>query len=201
MGFEVNGGEGTPSSGDRRHRRAGAGHGRRQAEEEAQAEPQPLALSVQSSRPDMVSGGNALIAVDVPAVDPIGKVWVRRNGVDVTPAFRPQAGQPRRLLGLVSGLRNGSNWISALVKAKGQTGRAELNLFKSPVNGPIISGPHQEPFFCRTANNGLGAPTDTDCSVPMAVQYQYRSTKGTFKPLVDPTSRPADLAQTTTRTG
>ena len=55
--------------------------------------------------------------------------------------------------------------------------------------------------MCRTANNGLGAPTDSDCSAPMAVAYQYRTTGGVFKPLPDPSSRPADMAQTTTRTG
>jgi hypothetical protein len=163
--------------------------------------PQPVTLSIQSSRPEMVSGGNTLIAVDVPKPDPIGKVRVRRNGVDVTAAFEPDAQNPRRLLGVVQGLRNGSNRISALVKAKGQRGPVDLNLFNSPINGPIISGPHQQPFFCRTENNGLGAPTDADCSAPMAVQYQYRSTNGNFKPLADPASRPADLAQTTTRTG
>jgi Tannase-like family of unknown function (DUF6351) len=163
--------------------------------------PRPVSLSVQSSRPDMVSGGNALIAVDVPKPDPIGKVRVRRNGVDVTAAFAPDAQNPRRLLGVVAGMQNGSNRISALVKGKGQRGPAELSLFNSPMNGPIISGPHQEPFICRTSNNGLGAPTDADCSAPMAVQFQYRTTGGTFKPLPDPGSRPADMAQTTTRTG
>ena len=165
------------------------------------AKPQPVALSVQSSRADMVSGGNALIAVDVPKPDPVAKVRVRRNGIDVTAAFSPDAQNPRRLLGVVSGMRNGSNQISALVKAKGQRGPATLNLFNSPVNGPIISGTHQQPFVCRTANNGLGGPTDSDCSAPMAVAYQYRTTGGVFKPLADPSSRPADMAQTTTRTG
>ena len=165
------------------------------------AKPQPVSLSVQSSRPDMVSGGNALIAVDVPKPDPIGKVRVRRNGIGVTTAFSPDAQNPRRLLGVVSGMRNGSNRISALVKAKGQRGPASLDLFNSPINGPIISGPHQEPFICRTANNGLGAPTDSDCSAPMSVAYQYRTTGGVFKPLADPSSHPSDMAQTTTRTG
>jgi hypothetical protein len=163
--------------------------------------PQPVSLSIESSRADMVSGGNALIAVNVPKPDPVGKVRVRRNGVDVTSAFKPDAQNPRRLLGLVQGMRNGYNRISALVKGRGQRGPAELNLFNSPINGPIISGSHQEPFICRTANNGLGPPADADCSAPMAVQYQYRSTNGNFKPLADPAARPSDLAQTTTRTG
>jgi hypothetical protein len=163
--------------------------------------PQPVSLSIQSSRADMVSGGNALIAVDVPKPDPIGNVRVRRNGVDVTSSFNPDAQNPRRLLGVVQGMRNGSNRISALVKGKGQRGPAELNLFNSPISGPIFSGPHQQPYFCTTVSNGLGSPTDADCSAPTAVEYRYRSTGGSFKPLADPTSRPADLAQTTTRTG
>src|SRR3954451_2152988 len=165
------------------------------------AKPQPVALSIESSRPDMVSGGDALIAIDVPKPDPVGKVRVRRNGVDVTSAFKPEAGQPRRLVGVVVGLRPGSNRISALVKGKGQAGPAAVNLFDSSINGPIISGPHQEPFICRTANNGLGAPTDSDCSAPMAVEYRYRAANGTFKPLASPTDRPPDMTQTTTRTG
>lgn len=163
--------------------------------------PQPVALSIESSRADIVSGGNALIAVDVPKPDPIGKVRVRRNGLDVTGAFKPDAQNPRRLVGVVQGLRNGSNRISALVKGKGQRAPGELNLFNSPINGPIFSGPHQQPYFCTTVQNGLSSPTDADCSAPMAVEYRYRSTNGNFKPLANPASRPADLAQTTTRTG
>src|SRR5207244_1705471 len=45
------------------------------------------------------------------------------------------------------------------------------------------------------------ASTDGSCSVPTATTFQYRSTDGTFKPLADPSVRPADVAQTTTRTG
>jgi hypothetical protein len=56
----------------------------------------------------MVSGSNALIAGDVPAADPIGKVRVRRSGLDVTSAFQPEAGpclrRARRRLRVV--LRN-----------------------------------------------------------------------------------------------
>src|SRR3954452_10903336 len=86
------------------------------------AKPQPVVLSIEASRPDMVSGGDALIAIDVPKPDPVGKVRVRRNGRDVTAAFRADAQNPRRLLGVVEGFRNGSNRISALVKGRGQRG-------------------------------------------------------------------------------
>jgi Tannase-like family of unknown function (DUF6351) len=62
----------------------------------AQAEAVTAPLSIESSRPKMVSGGNALIAVDVPAADPIGKVRVRRNGLDVTSAFQQESFVSRR---------------------------------------------------------------------------------------------------------
>ena len=66
-----------------------------------------------------------------------------------------------------------------------------------PITGPLFSGPQQQPFFCETTAFGLGSATDAACSAPTQVTYQYRSTANTFKPLADPTTRPADLAQTT----
>ena len=32
--------------------------------------------------------------------------------------------------------------------------------------GPLFSGPHLDPFICKTDSFGLGAPTDADCSAP-----------------------------------
>src|SRR4051794_41566113 len=72
------------------------------------AKPQPVVLSIESSRPDMVSGGDALIAIDVPKPDPAGKVRVPRNGVDVASALKPLAGHARHLIGAVPGLSLGS---------------------------------------------------------------------------------------------
>lgn len=167
----------------------------------AAKKPRPLTLRVESSPAQYVTGGNALIAVDVPAGTKAKEVRVRRNGVDVTASFAPRSGSPQTLVGVVAGMRNGSNRIAALVRGQGQAPPATLDLFNSPITGPLLSGPHQSPFICRTQNNGLGAATDGNCSAPTAVSYLYRTTSNTFKPLPSPTSRPSDMVQTTTRTG
>ncbi len=157
-----------------------------------------LSVDVVSSRADVVTAGNALVEVDVPKHVKPSKVKVDRDGKGVTRSFDRSSGNRRHLVGLVQGLRNGSNLISA--RAKGARG-AKLTVLNSPVTGPVISGPHQSPFICTTEDNGLGPATDSDCSAPSQVSYEYRSTDGSFKPLSDPSQRPADLATTTTRDG
>jgi Tannase-like family of unknown function (DUF6351) len=156
-------------------------------------------LSVLSSKPDMVSGGDALVAVDVPKGSKAAKVRVRRNGRNVTGSFSASDSSPRRLVGLVGGLAEGPNNLTAIVG--GSSRAAALTLFNSATAGPLFSGPHQSPFICTTESNGLGPATDADCSAPTKIVFRYRSTDGDFKPLADPTQRPADLAQTTTRDG
>ncbi len=158
-----------------------------------------LKVSSLSSEPGMVSGGDSLVAVDVPGGAKPSKVRIRRNGRDVTGRFAASSDNPRRLVGLVDGLADGANRIAA--RAPGDGRAAELTLYNSALTGPLFSGPHQAPFICTTEAGGLGAPTDADCSAPTQVEYRYRSTNGGFKPLADPAQRPADLAQTTTRDG
>lgn len=157
-------------------------------------------LRTLSTRADLVTGGDVLVAVDVPRAADAGKVRVRRNGVDVTAAFAPAAGDPKRLVGLVDGLRDGDNLLTASVR--GSSRAASLGVFNSPVTGPVFSGPLQAPFFCRTADQGLGPPTDGNCSAPEQVAWYYRTTNGSFKPLANPAGPlPADGVETTTRDG
>src|SRR5262245_39269469 len=65
------------------------------------------ALNVLSSRPDMVSGGDVLIAATVPA-RALSSVKVLLNGSDITSAFRRRA-VIGDLVGHVEGLRLGLN--------------------------------------------------------------------------------------------
>lgn len=160
-----------------------------------------LSLSTVSTAAQHVTGGNVLAAVDVPKGINVSKVRVRRNGQDVTRLFKPKAGDPRRLLGLVAGLRNGDNRLSARVNAQNAANPAELTVFNSSIEGPLFSGPQQTPYYCTTADAGLGAPTNTNCLAPTQTSYYYRTTGGAFQPLADPSSRPADLAQTQIRDG
>src|ERR671924_995105 len=158
-----------------------------------------------SADPGRVTGGDVLLAVDVPRKISIERLRIERNGGDVTAAFDPDPARPGRLVGLVDGLSLGRNTIQAFEsrRSKKHPKRVgELRLRNFPITGPVFSGPHQTPFICQTGETDLGPPIDADCSAPRRTDFFYRSTEtGGFKPLPDPTSRPADLAQTTTRSG
>lgn len=159
-----------------------------------------LKIRTISTRADLVTGGDALVAIDVSGRAVAESVRVRRNGADVTSAFAPAEDNPDRLVGLVEGLRGGDNLLTATARGAGRT--AHLGIFNSPLTGPVFSGPLQTPFFCRTENAGLGPATDANCSAPTQVAWYYRATNNTFKPLVDPSGPlPADGVQTTTRDG
>ncbi|MFN0167272.1 MAG: DUF6351 family protein [Bryobacteraceae bacterium] len=166
---------------------------------------QGLEARVLSSRPDMVSGGDALIEIRGAAS---GSVTATLNGKDITSMFHA-AGAPGTWIGRVQGLANARNTLAVKAGRK----KARLELVNHPVKGPIFSGPHQKPFVCETEAAGLGPPLDADCSVETKIQYFYKSTQpapppepgrpaaSPFKPFHPSAPRPADLAQTTTNEG
>jgi len=165
-------------------------------------------VEVLSSRPDRVSGGDALIRVTPAAAR------VTLNGVDVTDAL-PSDGRSRS--GVLTGLRDGTNLLRATIRRESDT---TVRLTNHPITGPIFSGPQQYPFLCRTEQTGLGQPIvdnqdaqgmrvrgpdgqvvgwSRDCSAQTLVDRVYRATDGTFKPM--PAERPADMTTTTTLDG
>ena len=162
-------------------------------------------VTVLSGRADMVTGGDALVLVDLPpAVDASG-VQVTVNGADVTAAFRPDAAG-HRLVGFIDGLVRGSNEVE--VTADGDAAGAPLTLVNHPSEGPVFSGPHQQPFVCETtafelqSGEPLGEPLDEHCSVARRVDYVYRTAgSDELRPLPDPGALPADVATVTTLTG
>ncbi|MBL8238280.1 MAG: hypothetical protein JNM66_12715 [Bryobacterales bacterium] len=156
-----------------------------------------------SARPDMVSGGDVLVRVDVPDHLPLAGITVKRNTQDITAAFRFDAAQ-HALLGLVRGLRLGQNSLEVFQGAA--LPAAQLHLTNFPSSGPIFSGPQQQPFVCQTQTfklpdgSTLGPALDEDCSVKPVITYVYKAPGARdFKPLPNP--RPADIATVTTTTG
>jgi hypothetical protein len=151
-----------------------------------------LTISVLSSRPELVSGGDALLQISPPD----GAVTVSVNGDDATRAFRLDGG---RLIGLVEHLRVGKNTVEA--KRGGRSARLEIT--NHPGTGPVLSGEHLKPFICNTEQSGLGSPLDEHCTAATKIEYFYRTstTPAAFKPLASATDRPTDLADTTTNEG
>jgi len=171
-------------------------------------------LRVISSRPDMVSGGDVLVELRAPA----RHNWTTRlNHTDVTASFHTKTDSDV-LFALLSGLHVGEN---SLEIRSGNRAIAQLMIGNHPSTGPILSGPHQQPFKCQTQTNGLGPALDSDCTIKTRVEYYYKSTQfltreamgaalgselpGRLAPgfkLYDPSGGvPSDVAQTTTSEG
>jgi Tannase-like family of unknown function (DUF6351) len=155
------------------------------------AKPQ-LSISVLSGRADLVSGGSALVAVDLPPGSNPRLARVTLGGNDVTSAFAVRA--DGRFEGLVTGLALGPNQLQATLP--GATG-AKITLTNHPIGGPVLSGPQLKPWTCQST------AVDSQCNQPPSYRYVYKSTDATksgFQPY-DPASPPSDVAQTTTDQG
>ena len=141
---------------------------------------------ISSPRPDLVTGDDALVEVTGAGDE---QVELRLNGVG-TPALRrdPARGS---WIGLLTGLREGPNELIA--KAARRSAKAKV--VNSSRDGPVLSGPHMQPYECRTVEAGLGPPIDENCNAPTKVELYYRSTANDFKPLPDG-PLPADLTRT-----
>lgn len=144
-------------------------------------------VPVSNPHPEYVSGGQVLLRVGGAAGTPA----VTLNGRNVSSDFTAQP--DGTWLGLVDGLRTGHNVVVA--RARGD--RVALTVDNHSINGPVFSGRRQHPYYCETTAFGLPEATQPLCAAPTSVTYQYKSTAGSFQPLADPASRPADLATAT----
>jgi hypothetical protein len=161
-----------------------------------------------SSQPDKISGGDALVRVEVPKDVPLENITIKRNEQDVTKSFQAIVSS-HALLGLLTGLRIGQNWLEAYDAVDRPA--AQLSVVNFAATGPVFSGPHEQPFVCETQTfrlpdgSLLGDPVDANCSVKTVITYVYRP-KGPnglpdpteLKPLLARDALPADVAWITT---
>ncbi len=169
----------------------------------------------------LVSGGTALVRVELAPDADAATVTVSLNGTDVTSAFREapakRLGRPgRALLGLLEDLAEGDSTVRVSLG----DAQADLTVTNYPITGPIFSGEHLDPYFCLgelapgrdgearrfAIGNGdvlLGEARGEDCSLDTRVDFVYRTTgpEPTFAPMPEDGSSPADLAETTTTEG
>lgn len=164
---------------------------------------QAFGVEVLSSRPDTVSGGDALVSIEVPRTVPLHQVRVTVDGRDVRGAFRP-TDEPRTLVGLVDSLAVGENDLVVTPNGRGggRPAPVTLTLVNHPDEGPVVSGPHK-PMYCTAGGApwNLG-PVDGDCHVAApSVTYRYRTLAGGFADYPTDGSVPTDVATTTTTEG
>jgi hypothetical protein len=150
-----------------------------------------LSISVLSGRADLVSGGSALVAINLPRSDTHQvKVTVGRRNVTRDFAIRGDG----HFEGLVTGLGLGRNVLQATLRSGWGT---RITLVNHPTGGPVFSGPQLEPWICES-----GA-VDQKCDRAPSFNYVYMSTnpaKLGFQPY-DPSNPPSDVAQTKTDQG
>lgn len=147
-------------------------------------------IEVLSNRADLISGGDALVAV-------IGRVErITLNGKDVTSEFARRRG---RLVGLVEGLDVGRNELRALT-SRGPGAR--ITITNHRIGGPVFAGPQVQPWVCKTIP-GFPAPQDAQCDALATTAFVYMDA-GThqFAPY-DPSSPPpaSQIATVTTDRG
>lgn len=150
-----------------------------------------LSISVLSGRADLVSGGSALVAINLPRAD-MRQVKVTLGQSNVTRRFALR--QDGGFEGLVKGLRVGKNVLQAMLPSGWA---ARLTLINHPIGGPLFSGPQLEPWVCQPSAR------DKQCDQRASFKYEYMSTnpsKKGFQPY-DPSNPPSDVAQTTTDQG
>jgi dienelactone hydrolase len=153
-------------------------------------------IAVVSTRADLVSGGDALVRIGLPAG--ARGMRVRAGARDVTAAFTRRS--RGRAEGLVDGLAVGRTRLTVRLR----DGRgAALTVTNHPSGGPLIAGPQVTPWICQTERFGLGPAADAQCTVKPQTRYVYRSSN----PLqiafrrYDPAHPADDVATTTTDDG
>ena len=147
-----------------------------------------LQVATVSNRADLISGGDALLEVTLPAGASASKaisgLQVTVDGRDVSSAF---SGTGNTMTGLIEGLSEGVNTVT--VQADNAQAVA-LNITNAPGGGPVVSGAQTVPYYCATATpqlssgttpatntSGLsGEATDAQCSIPTEYKVYYKST-------------------------
>ena len=161
----------------------------------------PVEIRTLSNRADLVSGGDALVEISGPPGQVQKGVAVRLDGKDISSSFTRQS--DGRLVGLVTGLKEGANTLEADV---GRFLGARLVITNAPRSGPVYSGSaHLTPFYCatpapqaesgstpQTAPSGLAGTADANCNIPTEYKLYYRTTAVVATcPLPDPFSSTA----------
>ncbi|SFM33916.1 DUF6351 family protein [Rugamonas rubra] len=182
-------------------------------------QPPRARLSVLSSAPELVSGGDARIEVAAaPALLEHVTLWL--NGKPVAPAM---ARHGERMEGVLTGLVDGENRLEARHShgSRDHDLLDAITLTNHSISGPLFTGPQQQPFICRSQESGLGQPRvdnhdgvghpvfdpasgqllghSRNCNIPRRIGHFYFNGSGfkPFEPATGYASPPADLASTT----
>ncbi|MBX3250421.1 MAG: hypothetical protein KF901_24815 [Myxococcales bacterium] len=153
----------------------------------------PLALSIVSSRPDMITGGTTLARIT--AVDGVlDGVALHLDDAPLAVDLHLVEGA---LLARIDDLPQGSHRLEA---TRGDE-TAAIEIEVHPITGPVFSGPHETPYYCTTELQGLAVAMDENCSISPAVVHFRKTNAGAWELLANPAVPPADTATAQTLGG
>ena len=152
-----------------------------------------LQLRVLSSRPDMVTGGDALVRVDLPPGMSADDLKFTISGSNASAKVTADA-SGRFVTALVTGFKNGTNQLGAQGTVPGPRGGrlvagTVIQVVNHPITGPIFSGPQEQPFVCMTdtfklpGGGTLGPALDANCSIATRVDYTDIASPDTKAPM------------------
>ncbi|MFA5890808.1 MAG: DUF6351 family protein [Actinomycetota bacterium] len=128
----------------------------------SRAQDTDLTIEVISNRADLISAGDALVAIALPEGVESTNVRVDLNGADVTNDFAVRANG--RFAARLSDLAIGDNEVTATLP---DGSGARLVITNHPNGGPIFSGPQVMPWVCQA-----GA-VDVQCNAPETYEFFY----------------------------
>ncbi len=137
-------------------------------------------IKVLSNRADLISGGDALVEVLLPAGTAASSVVMTLNGQDVSRQFALR--ENGRYMAQLSGLVLGENRLAARI-GNGPTNTVAI--VNHPNGGPVFAGPQPQPYSCSNADKAINA----QCDQPAEYSLLYKS--------IDPTKsglQPYDMA-------
>lgn len=136
-----------------------------------------IRLKTLSTKPWLISAGDVLLEVVLAEPLRTDQLSISLNGLDVTDKFRDVSSQA--VQGILRDLDVGDSILVAEIKESQLS--ESLTLSNYPQSGPIISGSHEQPFFCQTeqfetvTGETLGPAIDSNCSINTRVDYVYWS--------------------------
>lgn len=150
-----------------------------------------LVVQVLSNRADLISGGDALVAIKLPKKVKPRTVRVKAGKKTVTQRFKKRP--DGRFTALLKRLPEGRTVIKAFAP-NARRGRAVI--VNHPTEGPVFSGP--QPGFYRCQETAA----DAGCNEKVRYSFLYKSSDGSpgLKPY-DRKNPPTDVATTTTDQG
>jgi len=139
-------------------------------------------IRVLSNRADLISGGDALIEIEITEPENLENLKLLLNGSEISPELVPVGDRAGVSRALITGLAVGENELRLVLPGNGAVTRLITN---HPAGGPVFSGPQVSPWTCTNPT-----AVDEQCNQPAEYQIKYvpASTFDQFMTNFDPQS-------------